>query len=67
MFSKLLGTNFVICASFKMSSANSFNLYQSKILSFGKELRQYFISSLQMLSICSRTKLCGLVNFKAIE
>ena len=38
MFSTLLKTNFNIWVTFTLSSANSFSLDQSKILSFGKEL-----------------------------
>ena len=36
MFSNLQGTNFVIYAIFKMSSANAFNSDQSKIFCLGK-------------------------------
>ena len=37
-FSTLLKTNFYVWAIFILSSADAFNLDQSKILSFGKEL-----------------------------
>ena len=39
MFSTLSKTNFNFSPAFILSSANAFNLDQSKILSFGKELR----------------------------
>ena len=38
MFSTLTITNFNFSVSFILSTANAFNLDQSKILSFGKEL-----------------------------
>ena len=40
MFSTLSKPNFNFLFTFILSSANTFNLGQSKILSFGKELRQ---------------------------
>ena len=39
MFSIHPITNFIFSVPFILSSANAFNLEQSKILSFGKELR----------------------------
>ena len=38
MFSTLSRTKIMIVATFNLSSANAFNLDQSRILSFGKEL-----------------------------
>ena len=38
MFSTLSKTKIIILANFILSSANAFNLEQSTILSFGKEL-----------------------------
>ena len=38
MFSTIVKTNFNIWVTFILASANGFNLDQSKILSFGKEL-----------------------------
>ena len=45
MFFTLSKTNFSFSARFILSSASAFNLDQSKILSFGKELRHTLISS----------------------
>ena len=41
MFSTLHKTNFKLSFTFILSSANAFNLDQSKILSFGNGLNQY--------------------------
>ena len=43
MFSTLRKPNFNVSFSFTLSSANPFNLHQSKDLSFGKELTQHFL------------------------
>ena len=43
MFSTLPKTNFNFSAKFDLSSANAFNLDQSKNLSFGKELTVHAI------------------------
>ena len=40
MFSTLLQTEIIVLAMLKFSSANAFNLDQSKILLCGKELKQ---------------------------
>ena len=45
MFSTLPNTNFKFPAKFNLSSANAFNLDQSKNLSFGKELKFHHCSS----------------------
>ena len=42
MFSTLSKREIVILAMFKMSSANTFNLITSKILSFGQELNIFY-------------------------
>ena len=42
MFSNLSKTKILILANFILSSAQGFNLEQSRILSFGKELTQKF-------------------------
>ena len=41
MFSTLPKTNLIFSVTFILSSANAFNLDQSTILSFGKELMHY--------------------------
>ena len=45
MFSPLPKTIFIFSVMFTLSSANAFNLDQSKIFSFGKELTIYNIIS----------------------
>ena len=46
MFSTLPKTNFNFSLPFILSSANAFNLDQSKILSFGKELNNFIFAML---------------------
>ena len=41
MFSTLSKTEIIIWATFILSSANAFNLVTSRILSFGKELKNF--------------------------
>ena len=45
MFSALLKTNFNCSVTFILSSANAFSLNHSKILSFGKELTVFILST----------------------
>ena len=51
MFSSLPKTNFNSLVTFIMLSANAFNLDQSKILSFAKELKYKIARSVHQISL----------------
>ena len=70
-FLPVLKTNFSFSATFDMSSANTLNLNQSKILSFGKELKHSFLEKMafklthyQMDNILDQTKLKAFADNK---
>ena len=62
MFSTLLRTSITILITFILLSANSFNLNQSNILSFGKGLNKLYLRY-----DTRRQKIFGLPKLKAFE